>query len=68
MTSHVMDLTKSRPFHIITHYKIDLTLIIRYLTYLTFSVNLLNQHFESTYAIKLLIELTVLRACVTLLS
>ena len=37
----------------------DLSLIIRYLIYLIFSVNFLNQHFESTYAINLLIELAV---------
>ncbi len=54
MTSHVMDLTRSGQFHIITYPEVDLSLIIRHLTYLTFSVNLHNQPFESTFAINLL--------------
>ena len=53
MTSHVMDLTWSRQFYIITYPKVDFSLIIRHLTYLTFLPNLLNQPFESTYAIYL---------------
>ena len=57
MISHVIDLTKSGQFHIITYPKVDLSLIICHLTYLTFLVNLLNQHFESFYAINLLIKL-----------
>ena len=49
MTSHVMDLTRSGRFGIITYPEVDLSLIIRHLTYLTFSVNFLNQPSQSTY-------------------
>ncbi len=49
MTSYVMDLTWLEQFHIITHLKVDFSLIIYHLTYLTFSVKLLNQLFESTF-------------------
>ena len=62
MTSHMMDLTKLGQFHIITHFKINFSLIIRHLTYPTVSVNLLNQLFESIYAINLLIELITSQA------
>ncbi len=39
MTSYMMDLTWLRQFYIITYLKIDLSLIIYHLTYLTFLVN-----------------------------
>ncbi len=35
-----MDLTQLGQFYIITHLEVDLLLIIRHLTYLTFLVNL----------------------------
>ena len=57
-----MDLIKSRQFYIITHLKVDLSLIIYYLTYLTFLVNFLNQLFKSTYTINLVIKLVVPQA------
>ncbi len=53
MTSHIIDLTQSRQFYIITYLKIDLFLIIRHLTYLIFLVNLHNHPFESTFLINL---------------
>ena len=40
----------------------DFLFIIRYLTYLTFLVKLLNHLFKLTYAINLLIESTALLA------
>ncbi len=43
MTSHILDLTQSGWFNIITYFKIDLSLIIYYMTYLTFSINFYNQ-------------------------
>ena len=52
MTSHVMDLTRSGQFHIITYSEVDLSLIIRHLTYLInilnhpFKINLSNQPFK----------------------
>ena len=58
MTNYMMDLTLLEQFHIIIYCKINLLLIIYYLTYLTFLINLLNQLFESTYAINLLNQLT----------
>ncbi len=53
MTSYVIDLIQLRQFHIITHSKVDLSLIIRHLIYLTFLVNLHNQLFEPTFLINL---------------
>ncbi len=47
--------------------KVNLSLVIHYLTYLIFLIKLLNQPFESTNKIKLLIELAVLLACSILL-
>ena len=58
MTSYIMDLTRSRQFHIITYLKVDLLLIIRHLIYLiksTFQINFL----KLTYVINLLIELVM---------
>ena len=49
MTSHVIDLTWLRQFHIIIYLEVDLLLIIRHLIYLTFLVNFLNQLFKSTF-------------------
>ena len=43
MTSHIIDLTQLKEFYSITYPKIDLFLIIYYLSYLTFLINLLNQ-------------------------
>ncbi len=74
VTSHVMDLTWSEQFQIITdpaYPKVDL--VISHLTYLinlpifgsTFQISLLNQLFESTYATILFIELVALLACST---
>ncbi len=54
MTSHVIDLTRSRKFYIITYLKADFSLIIYHLTYLTFLANLYNQLFKLTFAINLL--------------
>ena len=58
MTNYVMNLTWLEQFYIITYSKVSLLLIIRYLIYLTFLINFLNQlfksTFKSTYAIKLL--------------
>ncbi len=48
MASHVMDITWSGQFHIITYLEIDL--VIYYLTYLP------NQPFKSTFRINLLNE------------
>ena len=36
-----MDLIKLRQFHIVTHFKVDFSLIIDHLIYLTFSGNLI---------------------------
>ena len=79
MTSHVIDLIWSGQFHIITYPKINLLLIICYLIYLIFLVNLSNQPFKSTfqihfqnqlfkltYAINLPIKLATPLACGTL--
>ncbi len=41
----MMDLILLRQFDIITYLKFDLSLIIRYLTYLFFLVNFFNQLF-----------------------
>ncbi len=57
MTSHVIDLTWSRQFYIITYLKVDLSLIIYHLIYLTFLVNLSNQLFESTFELIYVINL-----------
>ncbi len=71
MTSHVMDLTWSGQFQIITDPTYpEFDLVISHLTYLIFQINLLpfgstfqinlsNQPFESTYAINLFIELAM---------
>ena len=67
MTSHVIDLIKSGQFYIINHPEVDFLLIIHYLIYLTFLINLSNQLFESTYTINFLIELAAPRAYDTLL-
>ena len=56
VTSHVIDLIWSGQFYIITYPKVDLSLIIRHLTYLTkstFWFNLLNQSFKSRFWINL---------------
>ncbi len=57
MTSYMMNLIQSEQFHIITYLELDLSFIIHYLTYLTFSVNLCNQSFnqllQSTFSINL---------------
>ena len=53
MTNHMIDLTQSGQFHIITYLKFDLSLIIYYLIYLTFLINFCNQLFESTFLINL---------------
>ncbi len=53
MTSYMIDLTWSGQFHIITHPEINFWLIIYHLTYLTFLVNLPNQHFKSSFWINL---------------
>ncbi len=60
-----MDLTWLEQFHIITYSEIDLSLIIHYLIYLTFSVNFPNQPFKSTYTINLSIKSATLLACDT---
>ena len=67
MTSHVIDLTKLRQFHIITYSKVDLLSIICHLTYLTFLVNFSNQLLELTYKINLFIKVALPRACGMLL-
>ncbi len=46
-----MDLIQSGQFHIITYPKVDLSLIICQLTYLTFSINLYNQFFKLIFTI-----------------
>ena len=48
MTNHVMDLTWSRQFYIITYPKVDLLLIIHHLTYL---INIPNPLFKSSFQI-----------------
>ncbi len=53
MISHVMELIWSKQFYIITYSKGDPFLIIHHLTYLTFLVNLFNQHFELIFEINL---------------
>ncbi len=53
ITSHIIDLTRFGQFLIITHPKVDFLLIIRHLTHLTFSINLYNQLFESSFLITL---------------
>ena len=56
ISSYVMDLTRSRQFHIITYLEVDLSLIIHHLTYLiesTFQFNLLDQPFKSIFWINL---------------
>ncbi len=52
ITSHVIDLTQLEQFYILTYLKVDLPLIIRHLTYLTFLINLCNHPFKSTFSIK----------------
>ena len=47
MTSHVMDLTWSGQFYIITHSEINL--VISHLTYLTFQINFLNLPTQSAF-------------------
>ena len=47
----MIDLIEFNQFHIITYLKVDFLLIICYLTYLTFFVNLHNLLFKSTYTI-----------------
>ncbi len=61
MTSHVIDLTWLRQFHIITHLEVDL--VISHLIYLNLPIKLLNQAFESTYTIYFLIKSTAPLAC-----
>ncbi len=63
MTSYMMDLILLEQFYIITHPKIDL--VISYLIYLIFQIYFLNEPFQSTYAINLLIALVVSLACNT---
>ncbi len=64
MTSHMMDLTWSEQFQIITDLAYpEIDLVISHLTYLTF--RLLNQPFKSTYAINLLIESAAPLVCDT---
>ena len=46
----------------------DVSLIIHYMTYQTFLVNLSNQLFKSTYIINFLIESIALLTCDTALS
>ncbi len=43
MTNHVMDLTRLGQFYIISYPKIDFFLIIYYLIYKIFLVNICNQ-------------------------
>lgn len=59
MISHVMERNWLGQFRIITHLEVNLSLIIYHLTYLIFSVNLLNQSFELTYAINLFNQFTL---------
>ena len=54
ITSHIKNLTQLKSFHIIIYPEVDHSLMIYYLTYLTFSVNFYNQLFESTFAIQFL--------------
>ena len=49
MTSHMIDLTQLRQFHIIIYSKIDFSLIICYLIYLTFLINFYNQFFNHLF-------------------
>ncbi len=51
ITSHIINLTQLEYFDIIIYLEFDLSLIIYYLTYLTFLVNLFNQYFELTFLI-----------------
>ena len=57
MINNIIDLTWLGQFYIITHLKVDLSLIIYHLIYLTFLVNflnqLLNQLIQSTSSINL---------------
>ena len=55
----MINLTKSRQFHIITYLKIDFSFVIRHLTYLIFSINFYNQPFKSIYTIKFFNQLTL---------
>ncbi len=57
ITSYMIDLTQSGQFYIITYPEIDISLIIRYLIYLTFLINFYNQSFQSIY-IELVASLT----------
>ncbi len=72
MTSHVIDLTWSGQFQIITHSTSQGWLSHQSPDFPNLSnqpsdfwINLLNQPFESTYAINLFIELAALLACGT---
>ena len=67
MTLHDQPRDTSNPIGIISYFpKVDFSLVICYLTYLTFLVNLLNQPFKSIYVIKFfnqfIIELVMLIA------
>ncbi len=54
MKSYDQSRDGSNPIETISYLpKVDLLLVIRYLTYLIFSVNLQDQLFESTYSINL---------------
>ncbi len=59
MTSHVIDLTWSKQFHIITYSEMDFWLIMHHLIYLIFLVNqifwikFLNQLMQLTFSINL---------------
>ncbi len=54
MTSHMMNLIWLGQFDIIAYLKVDFSLIIYYLIYLIFSINLFDQPFKSIFLINLL--------------
>lgn len=53
ITSHMIDLTQSKQFGIITYPRINLFFIIHHLTYLTVLINFFNQPFQLTFSINL---------------
>ncbi len=66
MKSYDQSRDRSDPIETILYLpKFDLSLVICHLTYLTFSVNLPNQLFKSTYVINFFIESATLLACGT---
>ena len=62
----IINLTQLRQFYIIIYFKVDLFLIIYYLTYLIFLINFCNQFFIINFFNQFIFKLVMLLACDTL--